>query len=153
MKKFKFSDFKIIIDSREQRPWLFDKLENPCEIGTLKTGDYSLESYENSIVVERKSAADFITSVTRDRKRFKAELERARDIKHFAVIVEERWDTINAGIYRSRAAPSSIIGSAMGIMAEFGVPVIMAESRKNAEMLCEKFLRLCLIREYKEKEE
>lgn len=143
--KFKFDDFKIIIDSREQRPWTF---ENETELRGLKTGDYSLAGYEDCIIVERKSIEDFTGSIGRNRKRFAAELERANKIKHFCIIVEGSWFDLFTGNYRSRLLPQSAVGSAVGIMARYGVPVIMAETRKQAEQLCKKFLRLSLMREY-----
>ena len=146
MKKFAFSDFKIIIDTREQKPWAFEN----SEVKTLKTGDYSIENYEDCIAVERKSLADFVGSISKNRKRFYAELERARSIQHFMIIVEGSWFDLFTGNYRSNMLPSSAVGSAVGITAQFGIPVIMAETRKQAEQLCSKFLRLSLMREYEE---
>lgn len=151
--KFKFEDFTIIVDSREQRPWEFEDIKDICERGTLKTGDYSLKGYEDCIAVERKSIADFTGSIGRNRKRFAAEMERASKIKHFCVIVEGSWFDLFTGNYRSRLLPQSAVGSAIGIMARYGIPVIMAETRKQAEQLCVKFLRLALMREYEESEE
>lgn len=147
--KFSFDDFVIAIDTREQRPWAFDN----SEVKTLKTGDYSIVGYEDSIGVERKSLEDFTGSIGRNRKRFAAEMERASKIKHFCVIVEASWFDLFTGNYRSRLLPQSAVGSALGIMARYGIPVIMAETRKQAEHLCIKFLRLSLMREYEEQEE
>ena len=144
--KFAFSDFTIVIDTREQKPWAFDN----SEVKTLKTGDYSIVGYEDSIGVERKSIADFVGSIGKNRKRFSAEMERASKIKHFCVIVEGSWFDLMTGNYRSNILPASAVGSAIGIMARHGIPVIMAETRKQAEQLCSKFLRLSLMREYEE---
>ena len=144
--KFAFSDFTIAIDTREQKPWVFDN----SEVKTLKTGDYSIVGYEDSIGVERKSLADFVGSIGKGRKRFSAEMDRAKEIKHFCVIVEGSWFDLMTGNYRSNILPASAVGSAVGIMARYGIPVIMAESRKQAEQLCSKFLRLSLMREYEE---
>lgn len=151
--KFKFEDYTIIIDTREQRPWNFEGIRDMCELGTLKTGDYSLKGYENCIAVERKSLADFVGSIGKNRKRFMAELERASKIKHFCVIVEGSWFDLFTGNYRSHIIPASAVGTTIGIMARFRIPVIMAETRKQAEQLCKKFLRLSLLREYEETEE
>lgn len=144
--KFKFSDYKIIIDKQEKRPWMFEDSISKH----LKTGDYSIEGYETSIVVERKSMNDFVGSISGHRKRFMAELDRAKSIKHFCIIVEGSWFDLITGNYRSKMLPSSAVGTAVGIMARYGVPVIMAETRKQAEQLCKKFLRLSLMREYEE---
>lgn len=147
--KFKFSDFKIIIDKQEKRPWAFEN----SVVKHLKTGDYSIEGYEAIIGVERKSMDDFAGSIGGSRKRFMAEMKRATEIKHFCVIVEGSWFDLFTGNYRSRMLPTSAVGSAIGIMARFGIPVIMAETRKQAEQVCKKFLRLSLMREYEEQTE
>ena len=147
--KFSFDDFSIAIDTREQRPWLFEN----SEVKTLKTGDYSIIGYEDSIGVERKSLADFVGSIGKNRKRFTAEMVRAGEIRHFCIIVEGSWFDLFTGNYRSQLLPQSAVGSAIGIMARHGIPVIMAETRKQAEQLCKKFLRLSLMREYEEQKE
>lgn len=147
--KFSFEDHPVVIDTREQKPWAFEN----SEVKTLKTGDYSIVNYEDVIGVERKSLADFVGSIGKNRKRFTAEMVRASEIKHFCVIVEGSWFDLFTGNYRSKLLPQSAVGSAIGIMARHGIPVIMAETRKQAEQLCRKFLRLSLMREYEEKEE
>ena len=147
--KFSFEDHPVVIDTREQKPWAFEN----SEVKTLKTGDYSIVNYEDVIGVERKSLADFVGSIGKNRKRFMAEMERASKIRHFCVIVEGSYFDLFTGNYRSKLLPQSAVGSAIGIMARFGIPVIMAETRKQAEQLCRKFLRLSLMREYEEQEE
>ena len=44
----------IIIDSREQIPYEFEG----SQVGTLKSGDYSLDGFQDRVAVERKSKAD-----------------------------------------------------------------------------------------------
>jgi len=57
------SDFTIIVDSREQKPYLFGGYTCGVKKSGLKTGDYSIEGYENSICVERKSKEDLYSSL------------------------------------------------------------------------------------------
>ena len=78
---------------------------------------------------------------------------RAGEIRHFCIIVEGSWFDLFTGNYRSKLLPQSAVGSAIGIMARHGIPVIMAETRKQAEQLCKKFLRLSLMREDEEQKE
>ena len=54
---------KIIIDSREQRPFDFLSQNGDIETerGTLDTGDYSVAGLESRVAVERKSLADLVT--------------------------------------------------------------------------------------------
>lgn len=149
MKKFKFEDFTIIVDTREQKPWVFDN----SKLGTLKTGDYSIEGYEDRIGIERKSTDDFAQSIGKGRTRFMKEMERAKRIKHFCIIIEGSWYDLFVGNYRAQTLPASAIGTAMSIMAKYQIPVILAETRKQAQTLAQKFLRFSLMEEYKEKDE
>lgn len=79
----------ILRDNREQKPWSFDDFDAEVRDATIKTGDYTLaelcdhdeenDTYYPRYAVERKSGEDFINSITRDRDRFKGEIDRAED--------------------------------------------------------------------------
>lgn len=73
----------IIIDTRERKPYIFGL--KSIKKG-LKTGDYSLEGYEDRIVVERKGRADIESCW--HKARFKRELERLSEIPHSFLILE-----------------------------------------------------------------
>jgi len=79
---------KIIIDTREQLPFLFQKYRVETEIKTLKTGDYSLSGYENQFTIERKSMPDLFGTMGKGRKRFKKEFERMRIMKAACLVIE-----------------------------------------------------------------
>lgn len=92
----------VLIDTREQRPFLF----NPEQLGgtavavefvTLASGDYSLNGYERSVAIERKSAADLFGTVTQGRDRFVRELARLADFRYAAVVVEAEWSEVCFG--------------------------------------------------------
>ena len=54
---------KIVIDTREQRPWTFDGM--PSIQRGLRTGDYSIDGHTeppDGIVIERKSAEDLLAA-------------------------------------------------------------------------------------------
>ena len=87
--------FTVVIDNSEQLPWQFQSLKTdeppsrrhlsrPLVVPTIwksiNTADYSIEGFENQIVIERKSHADAAATFTRDRERFERELERMQDI-------------------------------------------------------------------------
>ena len=57
----------IITDTREQTPLLFTNLVTV--LGTLTSGDYAPRGLEHIAAIERKSAADLVSSVTHDRDR------------------------------------------------------------------------------------
>ncbi|AUX33179.1 MULTISPECIES: ERCC4 domain-containing protein [Sorangium] len=131
---------RIVVDTREQRPWTFRTPavlrahgELAVATGTLATGDYSVEGLTSVVALERKSLPDFIQSTTRERERFWAELGRMRPLLHRAVIIEASLEEVACGAYRSLATPASVIGSAGAIMFDFGIPVIWAGSRDEGE--------------------
>lgn len=56
---------RIIQDTREQNPWAF-----PCEtvVRGLKCGDYSVDGFEDKIIIERKaSTAELFRNIIEDR--------------------------------------------------------------------------------------
>ena len=66
----------VVIDTREQKPLEFSRLT--AIRGTLHTGDYSVQGLEGVVAVERKSVPDMVNSLTKERARFMAEIERMR---------------------------------------------------------------------------
>jgi len=82
LKGKKIMTYKIVVDTREQLPlWSGNR---KC----LKTGDYSLEGFENKIAIDRKSLADLAGSLGVGHARFRKELERAKTLEYFAIVVE-----------------------------------------------------------------
>lgn len=65
---------KIVIDTREQRPWVFPDWVPVC-VGTLRTGDYALEG-DDHFAVERKSLNDFLGTIFSHWQRFQREIGR-----------------------------------------------------------------------------
>lgn len=86
-------EFTIIRDTREQTGWKFNR-SLPC-LGTveraLKTGDYSIEGYEDRFVIERKGSVQEVwnnLTSKEDWPRFQAELERLEEIEFPFLICE-----------------------------------------------------------------
>lgn len=132
------SDPVIIIDSREQRPWSFSP-DVRTEVDGLKTGDYSLKGFEEQVAIERKSLDDLVGSLTQGRRRFMAEMERLLEIPVRALIVEATTEEILQQRYRSRAHPSSIMGSCVSLIRR-GIPVLFASNRYTAATWAERLL-------------
>lgn len=89
-------DFTILQDSREQNPYLFKSY--PCQVkkSGLKTGDYSVEGYEeNGITIERKSHSDCYSSLGGGRERLEAEFQRMSQFQYAAFVVEAGFIDIN----------------------------------------------------------
>lgn len=92
------SEPTVIIDQREQRPWSF----NSSRSGLLKTGDYSLEGYEDVFTIERKGNSGELAGNLFD-DRFYRELDRMEKITFPFLICEFDMDDIvnfpaNSGI-------------------------------------------------------
>lgn len=134
---------KIIIDTREQRPFAFlgQNGDIETERGTLSLGDYSLAGLTDRVAVERKSLADLVTCLGKERERFQRELMRAAALEAFAVVVEASWQDLAAGKYRSKLSPGAGMASVLAFMARHRIPFLFAGSRENAEAVTAGFLR------------
>lgn len=76
----------IIKDTREQKGWEFDEF-NEFTVGTLKTGDYTVEGYEDVLCVERKGTFGELAGNLTE-KRFWNEIDRMGSFKYAYVICE-----------------------------------------------------------------
>tara|TARA_B100000902_G_scaffold12631_1_gene15399 strand:- start:1730 stop:2209 length:480 start_codon:yes stop_codon:yes gene_type:complete len=80
-----FSKFHIIVDTREQQPWAFEKMEQT--VAKLDTGDYSLKGLEDLFCIERKgNVSEFANNITE--KRFKDVVERLSQFKYPFLLFE-----------------------------------------------------------------
>ena len=136
---------RVVVDTREQAPWRFDSApvyEGTVVVqGSLQSGDYSLEGFEGLVACERKSLPDLVQCLGRERPRFARELERARGLDAFAVVVEGSWQELAQGQYRSQLNPHSACQSIAAFMARMGVPFWFCGTRAAAEYCCWSFLR------------
>lgn len=127
---------KIIIDSREQNPFIFPA-DVETEPGTLTSGDYSIKGLEEICAIERKSLADLIGCCTGEgRDRFKRELLRLRSMRCKAVIIESSLTAILSGNYRSKIAPESVLGSIASWQSRYEIPFILADCPDHAARYC-----------------
>ncbi len=78
--------FSILVDSREQRPYKF-KGHKTIKTG-LRTGDYSIDGYEDSVAIERKSLDDFYGCLAARREQFDLAVDRLSHIRFAAIILE-----------------------------------------------------------------
>ena len=132
---------KIVVDSREQLKFLF--AEYPVEVvpGALMAGDYSLAGLESLVAVERKSLADLVMCLGRERPRFERELERLRGFESAAVVVESPLADLVAGEYRSALNPKAAYESVVAFMCRYRLTFYFAQDRRGAERFTYSFLR------------
>lgn len=154
----KYTDFTVIQDTREQKPWLFQEEEKKSgkfrlaetKIQKLDQGDYSIEGFESQFVIEKKvgfvELAGNLFGKT-NRERFYREMERLRDIPHKWILIEGNLelDKMKMGIPRAPKAPpfSFVLKQLFYIQMEYGVPFLFVGDTgpETARRLMEEFLR------------
>lgn len=79
----------IIEDTREQTPLDFSGFRGVESVRSgLKTGDYSVQGYEDKICFERKSVADLVGTLIGGHERFLREMDRMKDYEDKYILVE-----------------------------------------------------------------
>ena len=80
-----YNNFTIIVDTREQQPWIFDNYAKAHK--KLDTGDYSVEGLEHLLTIERKkSSSEFATNIVESR--FKDVVMRLSQFKYSFLLLE-----------------------------------------------------------------
>jgi len=128
------------VDTREQpTKGLKKRLEllQPNVREILNAGDYTAKTllpdgtwFYLPVAIERKmSLTEVSGNFTRERERFRAEFNRARDrgIRLYLMIEQASWDGAYAGAYRSQMKPQSMIASLLTWSARYGCMVLLCE--------------------------
>lgn len=128
----------IIVDTREQTPLKFTRLE--AMSGTLTTGDYSLSGGETLFAIERKSIADLVACCIGDnRDRFERELHRLRGYRFKRLVIcGPRSDVVNH-FYRSAIDPGAVLSTLSAFEVRYEVPVCWFESPEVAAVQVEEW--------------
>ena len=135
---------RVVVDTREQAP--YDFAGAPVYAGTsvvqgsLQSGDYSIAGFEDMVACERKSLPDLVQCLGRERPRFARELERARGLEAFCVVVEGTFYELAHGDYRSQLNPHAAVQSVSAFLARWRTPFVFAGSRPAAEYAVWSFL-------------
>lgn len=141
----------IIRDTREQDGFSFQSnalnpgrgFDGPPSVkeGTIQTGDYSLPGFRKRVTVERKNPNDLVQSLTDDRDRFKAELERMAEMDAPLIVVEAPESFFLAGHHHGGTSGEAIIQSLRSIRADYRVPYEMCRDKEHAEQVAYDHLR------------
>jgi DNA excision repair protein ERCC-4 len=147
------SPFTIIVDSREQQPFLFFDIRadakdgnRPVQVQTkvagLAAGDYSIEGFEDRIAIERKSFEDLFSTLSHGRDRFERELERLNALQFAAVVTEASWrDIAYYQPHHSRMRSKSVVRSIFAFSVRFPrVHWFPWDNRQLAEACCYRLL-------------
>lgn len=136
----------VLIDTREQKPVLFDKVGNQnfpglnaVEFATLTTGDYSVKGYEysisdESITIERKSLSDLFGSTGRGRDRLEQEFIRMSQFTHASFVIEADLRTIfQTPPQTSQMNPKAVFRTLIAFSQRHNVCVWPCPTRSFAE--------------------
>ena len=129
--------FTVVVDSREQLPYVFPGV--PMVRKALSMGDYSILGLEDRIGVERKSHADFVSTVTRDHDAFFRKMQAIGKCGTadctgrgwFVVVIEATAASLDSPMPWTRVSPATIHANLIKL-ACLGVPVWPAGSRARA---------------------
>ncbi len=95
------------------------------------------------MAVERKTLDDFVSTAIWSRQRFHRELARLKTYPASCVVVEGGLDDLLHGRFRSNANPSTILGVAVSLILDWGVPVFFCSNRQAARAFVERYLLRC----------
>lgn len=129
---------RIIQDTREQAPYAFaaPRYEGvTVAVGTMQTGDYSLQGLADHIAIERKSLADLTGTLTAGRERFKRECERGRGLDYFGLVIEASMEDVRLHNYQSRMTPQSLLQTLAAYSVRYGLHVHWCGGREGGEYM------------------
>ncbi len=137
---------EIVVDSREQAPFTFERFGARTERRCLCSGDYAIAGHEVEFAVERKRLGEMFAMAGRERARFERELERlATYPAGAAVVIEGPWAALEMPRWGSGAgrsvSPASVKGSVLAWMLRFRIPFVFCSSRSEAEEVTYGMLR------------
>lgn len=128
------------VDTREQPTQNLEKrlaYLQPNVRETLNAGDYTAKTllpdgtwfYAPAAVERKMSLTEIAGNFTRERERFRAEFNRAREhgTRLYLLIEQASWEAAYAGAYRSKLKPQSMIASLLTWSARYGCMVTLCE--------------------------
>jgi ERCC4-type nuclease len=129
----------IVVDSREQEPLMFTRLQSVR--GTLYSGDYSIQGLESKFVVERKSIDDLVNCcVNSNRERFEHELHRLRGFCFVRLLVIGTREDIAAGRYHSKITPNAVLATLDTFEIRYSIPLVFCPSSVEAALVIERWI-------------
>jgi len=127
----------IVVDTREQKPWVFivGKELAGCRSVKLDYGDYQIDGRPDLIAIERKKSVDELcTNIGQHRERFERELQRMQACKYRFVVIEDSWYAV-AKPKHSRMHWKAILASIATFEIRYGVHFVFANNRRTARLI------------------
>ena len=155
MAKKKIPNYTVIKDTREQRGWIFNKVDrcNGMLTETLKTGDYTLQGFEDQVCIERKmSVEEIANNLGKQKKRFDAEIQRMIEYPFKYIVCEfsmsdlvdypnsifsdnmksRRPDYVQAQVSKRRITGKYLLKSLLEYQTWYGIHVLFCDNKTNA---------------------
>ena len=127
---------KIIVDTRETNAYQFLNITPKPTLlyRGLKSGDYSIEGFEDRITIERKSQIDLFGSTGKGRQRFEREFDRLASFDYAAVVIEADLHTIIKNPPEHSAMnPKAVFRTLLSWSLKYDVHIWPCPSRAFAE--------------------
>lgn len=134
----------VLVDTREDAPLDLPTLQT--QVQGLPVGDYGVKGFScwqcPAFVVERKSVNDLVGSVTKGRKRFEREIEKLRQFRFRALLIEGAECEVQLGQYRSMANPTSVMSTLDAYAVRCNLHIIWGQDRQRAAEKLENLVRM-----------
>lgn len=132
----------IIQDTQEKNPFDFSFYDVEVKVQKIKTGDYTVEGFEDVILIERKASADEIAgNFSKKKEAWWREMKRISEVEYKYIVCEFPLEHVLEYPKYSMAPRKDII-KANGMLlsknidrciADYGVQVIFCNSKQEAE--------------------
>lgn len=134
MKKKEDGKITVVIDTREQAPLALAQYGFEIVNGCLPFGDYTVRvpDLETSLVIERKSLADFAMCCGRERDRFEKELIAMRGYRYRYIVGEFGLRDVLGKAYRSQISPNSLLASIAKWSGCYGIHFLFCDTPAGA---------------------
>ena len=146
----RYGSMKIYLDYRERKILKYVvEISDYTEITNLPVGDILISSAEEGVLIERKSAMDFIESMKNNR--LWEQLRRMQTSEVWSVKISRRalliCGLLTPALIESRIKWNNVMGAFMEIQFNYGIPIFHAED----ENALKEFLRILVKREKESK--
>lgn len=130
----------IIQDTQEKIPFDFSFYDVEVKVKKIPTGDYTVEGFEDIIVIERKASVDEIAgNFTRKKDAWWREMKRMSQVEYKYIICEFPFqDVIDYPKTSKATKPTRINGMVLSksinlCISNYAVDVIFCDDKKQAE--------------------
>jgi ERCC4-type nuclease len=129
-------EFVVVVDTREQEPFMFDKMVyKPLPAGdytagyplsrNLRDGEGRLLTFEKLIAIERKRIPELFIICGRERERFENELKKLSLLQYKYIVIEGNLADIAKSQY-GYVTPKVVLSSLCSWTIKYNVPFIFA---------------------------